>query len=170
MTFSKAVRIQPLTYSDLSDLHTAAINSRGLHEPWFSAPQTIESWHDFIRRRLGPQDLGFVVRRTSDAALVGFFDITNIVRGVFQSGYLSYFAVSGYEGQGFMSSGLKQLVGHAFTELGLHRLEANIRPENAKSISLVKRTGFSREGYSPRYLKLGGVWRDHERWAILAEE
>jgi ribosomal-protein-alanine N-acetyltransferase len=170
MVNCKTVSIHPLTGSDLEELHAAAITSRALHEPWYSAPQTMQAWQDFIGRRQGPSDLGFVVRRTSDAALVGFIDITNIVRGVFQSGYLSYFAVSGYQGQGFMSSGLKLLVGYAFTELGLHRLEANISPENSKSIALVKRAGFNREGYSPRYLKLGGQWRDHERWAILAEE
>ncbi len=170
MIFSNTVHIHPLKVSDLVELHTAAINSRHLHLPWFSAPQTIESWRDFIWRRLGPQDIGFVVRRASDDALVGFIDVTNIVRGAFQSGYLSYFVVSGFEGQGFMSAGLALLVRHAFTELGLHRLEANIRPENTKSIALVRRTGFNREGYSPRYLKLGDAWRDHERWAILAEE
>lgn len=83
----------------------------------------MDAWHDFISRRLGPQDLGFVVRSTSVAALVGFIDITNIVRGVFQSGYLSYFVVSGYEGQGFMSSGLKLLVERAFGELGVWAAE-----------------------------------------------
>ncbi len=58
----------------------------------------------------------------------------------------------------------------AFGELGLHRLEANIQPDNAASIALVRKPGFRLEGYSPRYLKIAGRWRDHERWAILAEE
>ena len=50
----------------------------------------------------------------------------------------------------------------------LHRLEANIQPDNAASIALVRSCGFAREGYSPRYLKIGGRWRDHERWTIRA--
>jgi [ribosomal protein S5]-alanine N-acetyltransferase len=59
---------------------------------------------------------------------------------------------------------------YAFTRLKLHRLEANVQPENQKSKALIKRSGFRYEGFSPRYLKVGGKWRDHERWAILAEE
>ena len=59
---------------------------------------------------------------------------------------------------------------HAFKSMKLHRLEANIQPGNAASIALVRSCGFSKEGYSPRYLKIGGRWRDHERWAILASQ
>ena len=62
------------------------------------------------------------------------------------------------------------MISWAFGEVGLHRLEANIQPENKSSIGLVRRLGFQQEGYSPRYLKVGGRWRDHERWALLAEE
>ena len=65
---------------------------------------------------------------------------------------------------------MRLLFRHAFGELKLHRLEANIQPQNQRSIELAKRSGFRREGYSPRYLKIGGRWRDHERWAILAED
>lgn len=59
------------------------------------------------------------------------------------------------------------VVRHAFRELGLHRVEANIQPGNLASIALVRSCGFSKEGYSPSYLKLGGRWRDHERWALV---
>ena len=72
------------------------------------------------------------------------------------------------EGQGLMREGLQAAVRDAFRSLKLHRLEANIQPANAASIALVRACGFSKEGYSPRYLKIGGRWRDHERWAILA--
>jgi ribosomal-protein-alanine N-acetyltransferase len=69
-----------------------------------------------------------------------------------------------------MSAGLALVLRQAFRQLGLHRVEANIQPDNARSIALVRRLGFRREGFSPRYLKLGGRWRDHERWALLREE
>ena len=59
---------------------------------------------------------------------------------------------------------------HAFGTLGLHRVEANVQPDNARSIALVEGLGFRREGYSPRYLKIGNRWRDHVRFAMLADE
>jgi [ribosomal protein S5]-alanine N-acetyltransferase len=69
-----------------------------------------------------------------------------------------------------MSDGLQLVLARAFTDLRLHRLEANIQPGNAASIALVRKAGFVREGFSERYLKIGGRWRDHEHWAIRAEQ
>ena len=90
------------------------------------------------------------------------------MRGVFLSGDLGYYAFAGHERQGLMHEGVSRVVRHAFGPLKLHRLEANIQPANLASIALVRSCGFTREGYSPRYLKLRGRWRDHERWARLA--
>jgi ribosomal-protein-alanine N-acetyltransferase len=69
-----------------------------------------------------------------------------------------------------MTEGIELVLHHAFGALGLHRLEANIQPNNAASIALAKGAGFRLEGFSPRYLKIDGHWRDHERWAIVAED
>jgi ribosomal-protein-alanine N-acetyltransferase len=102
-----------------------------------------------------------------DGKLVGAINITNIVQGVFQSGYLGYFAFAGSQSRGLMAQGLRAVVRHAFSKLRLHRLEANIQPENTSSIALARACGFNQEGYSPAYLKIGGRWRDHERWAVV---
>jgi ribosomal-protein-alanine N-acetyltransferase len=100
----------------------------------------------------------------------GVINITNVVLGPFRSGYLEYYVFAGFERQGIMSKGLIAVVRHAFQKLKLHRLEANIQPANLASIALVRGCGFVREGYSPRYLKIRGRWRDHERWALVASQ
>jgi ribosomal-protein-alanine N-acetyltransferase len=74
-----------------------------------------------------------------------------------------------YAAQGYMQEALTLVMEIAFCQLGLHRLEANIQPGNSASIALAKRCGFQKEGFSPRYLKINGDWKDHERWAILKE-
>jgi ribosomal-protein-alanine N-acetyltransferase len=101
--------------------------------------------------------------------MLGLFQVTNIVRGPFRSAYLGYFGFAGQTGQGLMSAALRLLLRQVFGPMKLHRLEANIQPDNLASIALVRACGFRQEGYSPRYLKIRGRWRDHERWAILAD-
>jgi ribosomal-protein-alanine N-acetyltransferase len=58
----------------------------------------------------------------------------------------------------------------AFEDLKIHRVEANVQPNNLPSIAVLKRCGFAKEGFSRRYLKIGGRWRDHERWAMIKED
>jgi ribosomal-protein-alanine N-acetyltransferase len=147
----------------------AVAASTHLHQPWVHPPASPELFRAFAVRMQGPCNLGFVVRLTRSRQLVGFVEVTNIVRGVFQSGYLGYYAFAGHERQGVMTLALRQLVKKAFSEVQLHRLEANIQPENLASVALVRACGFVQEGYSQRYLKIRGRWRDHERWAILAK-
>jgi len=87
-----------------------------------------------------------------------------------RSGYLGYYAFVPHNGQGYMTAGIQAAVSKAFRALRLHRLEANIKPDNRASRRLVQRLGFRLKGFSPRYLKMAGGWRDHERWAVTAEE
>ena len=108
--------------------------------------------------------------RKEDRAIVGSINLSQIFRGAFQSAYLGYYIGAAYANQRLMTEGIQLTLHYAFNVLKLHRLEANIQPENKASIALVKRCGFVREGYSRRYLKISGRWRDHERWAILAED
>jgi ribosomal-protein-alanine N-acetyltransferase len=101
---------------------------------------------------------------------VGVVNISEIVLGPFRSAYLGYYAFEPFAGRGLMRKGFELVLTTAFRTLKLHRLEANIQPANLASRRLVKRLGFTREGLSPRYLKIAGRWRDHERWALLSEE
>ena len=153
---------------DQSEFMTQALASRALHRPWITAPSTPEQFTTYVGRMREPGNHGFLVCEAEQGAIVGVVNLTNVVLGLFRSGYLGYYAFAGHERRGFMRAGLLQVARHAFKTLKLHRLEANIQPDNLASIALVRSCGFAKEGYSPKYLKIGGRWRDHERWAILA--
>lgn len=156
--------IRPVTAADEAAFTAAARASRRLHRPWVTAPCDGEAFARHLARFDGRAHHGFVVV-TGDSALAGVVNLTNIIMGAFRSGYLGYYAFAGFEGRGLMTQGLNAVVRHAFKDLGLHRVEANIQPANTASIALARRCGFALEGYSPKYLKIGGRWCDHERWA-----
>src|SRR5262249_14973211 len=140
------------------------------HKPWVQAPATIDAFERYIQRVSTPGFAGFFVVVKTSRELAGVINISEIVHGSFQSGYLGYYAFAPHSGQGYMTEGLRAVVSRAFHVLRLHRLEANIQPGNTHSQRLVQRLGFRNEGFSPRYLKIAGRWRDHERWAVTAEE
>ena len=164
-----AIRIRPLTAADQREFLAAVRRSSGLHRPWIAAPDTPAKFRAYLARMAPPANHAFAVCRRPDGAIAGIVNLSNIVRGGFQSGYLGYYAFAGHERQGHLRAGLQAVIRHAFRTLKLHRLEANVQPDNAASRALLIACGFRQEGYSPRYLKVGGRWRDHERWAILAE-
>ena len=102
--------------------------------------------------------------------MAGVLILSQIVRGAFQSAYLGYYAHQAHAGRGYMREAMGQTVEHAFGPLALHRIEANIQPANEASVALALSAGFRLEGFSPRYLLIGGQWRDHERYAITADD
>jgi ribosomal-protein-alanine N-acetyltransferase len=164
------VSIRPGGLGDQETFLAAVARSRKLHHPWVQAPTTPEAYRDYLLKRQEPRGAAFFVWTNHPDGLVGVVNLDEIVRGCFLSAYLGYYAFVPYAGRGLMRQGLSQVVTHAFKAMKLHRLEANIQPGNARSRALVKKLGFHREGLSPRYLKINGRWRDHERWAILVED
>jgi [ribosomal protein S5]-alanine N-acetyltransferase len=158
------------TAHDRDELLELARASRRLHRPWVAPPATPEAFTAWLRRTRDPRASACLVCLKDGGAIVGVINLSEIVRGAFHSAYTSYWAHAAHAGKGYMSEGLGLLLRHAFRTLRLHRLEANIQPGNERSIALVRRAGFRLEGLSPRYLKIGGRWRDHERWAITVED
>jgi ribosomal-protein-alanine N-acetyltransferase len=144
--------------------------SRAFHRGWVRPPTDSEAFARWMSRCRQPNVRCFLVCRSVDGAIVGVFILSEIVRGMFHSTYLGFYAGRPYAGQGYMTEGMRLVLRHAFTTMKLHRVEANVQPENAASIALVKRSGFRLEGFSPRYLKVAGRWRDHQRWAILIDD
>jgi [ribosomal protein S5]-alanine N-acetyltransferase len=145
-------------------------SSQRLLRGWASPPADAERFAVYLRRSQEATFEALLLVRREDRALLGAVNLSQIVRGVFQNAYLDYWIGAPYARQGYMREGLGLALDHAFKALRLHRLEANIQPANTASRKLVEGLGFRLEGFSPRYLKIAGRWRDHERWAILREE
>ena len=162
-------RIQAPEPADEEAFLAAMRDSIGLHHPYVSAPKDHAGWQRYMKRLERVNEAGFLVKRIRDGAICGVINLNVITYEALCSAYVSYFGVEGLVERGYMKEGMLQVIRHAFDELGLHRLEANIQPGNLASIALARSTGFEYEGYSSRFLKIRGEWRDHERWAVISD-
>ena len=164
------VLVRAPTAYDRDDFIALNRASRCFHRGWASPPVTPEGYEEFLECCSREDFAGLLVCRKHDGVIVGVANLSQIVRGPLQSTYLGYYVGAPFTGRGYMTEGIRLVLDHAFGKLRLHRVEANVQPSNEASLALVERLGFTREGYSRRYLKIGGRWRDHERWAMLAED
>ncbi len=161
--------IRKINRQDEAEFVALMKNSADLHTPWISPPTNGILFKYYLHRIAQEDHEGLAVCRHQDNRIVGAVNINNIVRGSFLSASLGYYVGAEFHGLGYMQEGLGLVVDYAMNTLGLHRLEANIQPENKRSQQLVARCGFSKEGYSKNFLYIDGAWRDHERWCIVAE-
>jgi ribosomal-protein-alanine N-acetyltransferase len=159
------VYLRPVNRRDRTEFLSLMQESRSLHEPWISPPLTPLAFQSYLTRTERDDHEGLLVCTRDTDAITGVINLNGIVRGTFLSASLGYYAASRHAGQGYMLEGLALVKDYAFRTLGLHRLEANIQPDNHRSIALVRRSGFVKEGMSHAFLYLAGRWRDHERWA-----
>ena len=102
--------------------------------------------------------------------LAGSIMVGGITRGAFDSGYVGYWVDEQVAGRGVVPTALGLVLDHCFGPVGLHRVEANVRPENAASRRVVSKLGFRQEGLHRRYLFIDEDWRDHLTYALLAED
>lgn len=163
------VFIRELKIGDKEAFISAMQISKSLHDSWVNPPTTADAFDEYFQRYQQSNQKSFLVCDEKQN-IVGVFNISEIVRGHFQSAYLGFYVVASFAGQGYMSAGLKLVLAKIFNDLKLHRIEANIQPENLKSIQLVKTNGFRYEGFSPRYLRINNKWRGHEHWAMTYED
>jgi ribosomal-protein-alanine N-acetyltransferase len=119
------------------------------------------------RARLG-LTVPFAIR--VEGRLAGQVTLDNIVRGAMRSAHLGYWIDRSVAGRGHATLAVALACDHAFRAVGLHRVQADIRPENVRSRRLVERLGFRQEGLLRRYLDIDGDWRDHLSFALLAED
>ncbi|EST39179.1 hypothetical protein N566_03410 [Streptomycetaceae bacterium MP113-05] len=165
------VYIRPPRLEDERVYSEAVVRSADHLRPW--NPVEPDGLPDLVRRQ-GPVLRSFLIFDREDDGLVGRVNVANIVRARFRNGSLGYDSYLPYAGTGRMTEGMRLILDRCLTEdqngLGLHRLEINVQPENERSRAMAERLGFRYEGFSPRMLFLGGAWRDHERYALTAEE
>ncbi len=162
------IQLRRLNGDDAPELFDAIARSRDLHLPWVTPPASVAALQASLERA---PDMRIAYGVVQDAGeLAGVVNLSSIIRGPFQSCFLSYYALAPHEGRGYVRAGLREVLRRAFTEHRLHRLEANVQPGNVRSARLVEGLGFRFEGRSPRYLSVGGVWRDHDHYALTLEE
>jgi ribosomal-protein-alanine N-acetyltransferase len=185
---SDRVYIRHLSPSDRLQWLQVRVASRDLHQPWEPAPPPgFDPWSDEAfdlalatcnqvdRQR-------FLVFERSTNQLVAQVGLSQICRGPFNSAVMGYWGSALTAGSGYVAAGVRLVISHAFTPtvsieglsvntsgLGLHRVEANIIPENLASIRVVRSVGMWLEGFSPRYLQIAGTYRDHLRFAITSD-
>lgn len=126
------------------------------------------AWFERLRRQEAGEAY-FVFLKHSNH-MVGGVTLSNLRRGASQCGELGYWTGKPHTGKGYMSEALAIMVTHCFSTLKLHRLEAACLPENAISQHLLLKCGFRLEGSLREYLKIDGIWRDHQLYARLATD
>jgi ribosomal-protein-alanine N-acetyltransferase len=173
------VQLHPPRRGDAAEWSRVRLANRDWLSPW--EPSSVLPWpvrhtpasYRAMRRAVGRRartgtSLPFVVR--VEGRLAGQVTIDNVVRGAMRSGHLGYWIDRAVAGRGMASLAVALVCDHAFGPVGLHRLQADIRPENSPSQHLVERLGFTREGLLRRYLDIDGDWRDHYTYGLLAED
>ena len=161
------VHIRHLNTSDEKIFMANMRRSRALHRSWVQVPTSAKAFQRYVIEMNTTDDKAFVAIRTDTREMVGVVELQDIFRGDFQNAYLIYYVFEGQQRQGLMKAAVEQVIAKAFGPMKLHRLEANIQPDNTASIALVKACGFEKEGLSRQFLRKNGEWKDHERWSLL---
>ena len=164
------VVLRRLKAEDEDELVRLSRLSADLHNGWGYMPRTSAEFVDYLARFRDGEDEALVVRLDGGSGeIVGHVTIRGIVREPYQRGVLGYMGFTPTARRGYLTEGVSLAIHHGFQQLHLNRLEADIQPENLPSLRLVKRLGFRCEGMSPGFIRIGGRWLDHERWAMTKD-
>jgi ribosomal-protein-alanine N-acetyltransferase len=160
---------------DFHEWSTLRQESRAFLEPWEPrwSPDEFErhAWRQRIQRYREDfargHAIAFFIMENSSRRLVGGITVGNIRRGVAQSGQIGYWVGERFAGKGLMVDAVRLVVPYAFGSLHLHRIEAACIPGNARSIRVLEKAGFTREGLLRSYLKINGSWQDHYLYSLV---
>ena len=171
-----AARTRALSPDDAPALARLVQDNRTFLAPW--EPQRDERWfteeaqRDEVSYALGRAELGLSVPRVvlDGDDVVGRITLANVVRGAFQSCSVGYWLAERATGRGLATAALGEMLGVAFGELRLHRVEAGTLVHNVASQRVLAHHGFTRFGLAPQYLQIAGRWQDHVLFQLLAPE
>ncbi|MBL8546653.1 MAG: GNAT family N-acetyltransferase [Hyphomonadaceae bacterium] len=159
-------------YQEWADVREASRNFLTPWEPTWAQDETSRGSYRYKLRRYtedarDDKAHALFVFREDDDALVGGVTLSNIRRGVAQTGSLGYWAGQKYAGNGYITAAVRAVVRYAFEDLDLHRVEAACQPDNVSSRRVLEKSGFAQEGVARAYLKINGAWRDHLLFGIV---
>lgn len=174
---SEVHRLRLARYSDFEQWHALRAESRSFLQPWEPSWRPDDLTERAFRARVLRNEQEYYAGLAvplflfsrSDDTLLGGLTIGLIRRGASQSCMIGYWMGERHAGRGHMFAALQLAIPYIFRVLELHRIEAACIPDNQKSIRLLERTGFQREGLLREYLKINGQWRDHALYSRLAE-
>jgi ribosomal-protein-alanine N-acetyltransferase len=155
---------------DAAEFIRLNLASRAFYHGLVSPPVDAESYDKYLAHNETASDERFFFCLKNTGEIAGSINLSQIFLGNFRNAYLGYFVGANFTGRGLTTEAIGLILRFAFKNLKLHRIEANVQPENLASIAVLRKTGFTKEGFSRRYLKIDNKWRDHERWAIIAED
>ncbi|WP_232660526.1 GNAT family N-acetyltransferase [Pseudonocardia sp. TRM90224] len=173
------VALRPVRLRDATPWSTIRVRDERHLAPW--EPTMPGSWAQrnsaaewpgrwMQLRSAGRRGVALPFAVTLDGRFVGHVMIGNIVREPLLSAYVGYWIDAQAAGSGIITAAVALVVDHCFGPVGLHRIEATVRPENEASIRVLTKLGFRQEGLLRRYLDVDGAWRDHLVYAVTIEE
>ncbi|MHC1549816.1 GNAT family N-acetyltransferase [Phyllobacterium sp. K27] len=170
--------LRPPQLSDYKAWATLRAQSRDFLVPWEPLWALDDLERSAFRHRIRHYDeeaaagtaYPLFLFRNTDSRLIGGITLGNIRRGVGQNAMIGYWVGQPFAGQGYMYEALQLIIPYAFTKLRLHRLEAACIPSNERSIRLLEKAGFQREGLLRSYLKINGMWQNHLLFSLIEDD
>jgi ribosomal-protein-alanine N-acetyltransferase len=178
---SERLVLRPPRGADVPELRALLRRNTEHLRPWEPAPAPGEDPTSLtaVSNRIARQrrdwkrgdsfSLSITLRGTGES-IIGRITLGGILRGVFQNAYLGYWVDRDHQGQGVATEAVRGILAFGFGAASLHRVQVAIMPRNARSIRVVEKVGFRREGYAERYLCIAGAWEDHAIFAMTADE
>lgn len=171
------VHLTPLVTGDAEEVTAALVRNRDFLQPFeplrrdsdFTVAGQRAALRNLEEARAAGTTYAFAIR-SAPGKLAGGITLSQVFRKSFQSCYLGYWVAEEHNGRGYATAAVVLVVDHAFRELGLHRVQANVMPKNPRSARVLEKAGFRKEGRALRYLRIAGVWEDHDMYAITSED